>query len=139
MFEFAFVSKMQRRDTKTNYRKLADKYLSIARPVAEEMQANKDVIGWAVLGSTARGDVHPPSNNDLLVLVKDNYVYRWERRTSHNVVVNITLRSRDVLERMAREHPDTIFGLGDALILYDPQGILQSLKDEATITEAVED
>lgn len=53
-------------------------------------------------------------------------------------MVNVALRSQDVLERMAREHPDTIFGLKGALILYDPQEILQSLKNEATITEAVE-
>jgi predicted nucleotidyltransferase len=58
------------------YRKLADRNLSIAKQVAEELQANEEVIGCAVMGSTARGDVHPKSDVDLLVLVKGIGVYK---------------------------------------------------------------
>jgi predicted nucleotidyltransferase len=111
----------------------------MAKQVADKLQASEDVIGCAVLGSTARGDVHPKSDIDLLVLVKGSGLYEWERRIVQNIVVNIALRSQDVLERMAKDHPDTIWGLKEARILYDPQGILQPLKREAAITGAVEE
>jgi len=65
-------------------------------------------------------------------------VYRWERRTVQRTVVNIALRSQDILERMAQDHPHTIWGLQEFQILYDPQGILQMLKQEARITPEVE-
>lgn len=118
-----------------DYAKLAEKYLSIARQVTKELQANEDVIGIAAIGSTAIGDVHLLSDIDLLVLVKESGVFNWERKTIQNIVVNLSVRSQDVLERMSKDHPDTIFGLKGALILYDPQGTLQSIKKSATITE----
>jgi len=120
---------------KHNYSKLAEKYLSIAKEMAKELQMNKDVIGIAVIGSAARGDVHCLSDVDLLVLVKGTGIYRWERRLVKNTVVNVATRSSDVLKRMAKENPDTIFSLREALILYDKKSILQSLKKDATITE----
>jgi len=120
---------------KDNYLKLAEKYLSIAREIAKELQANEEVIGIAVIGSTARGDVHRLSDIDLVVLIEGVGVFRWERRIVQNIVVNIAIRSVDVLEKMARENPDTIFALQEALILYDKKDILRSLKKEATITQ----
>jgi len=123
----------------TDYAKLAEKFLRVAEQVVEELQANEDVIGCAVLGSTARGDVHPKSDIDLLALVKGSGVYEWERRIVQNIVVNIALRSPDVLERMAQDHPHTIWGLKESRILYDPQGILRSLKDEVKMTRAAEE
>lgn len=122
-----------------DYHKLADRYLSIAKRVAEELQANEEVIGCAVIGSTAREDVHPKSDIDLLVLVKGSGIYRWERRIVQGIAVNIALRSQDVLERMAREEPYTIWGLQEARVLYDPQGVLLSLKREARLTPEVEE
>lgn len=124
---------------KTDYRELAEKYLSIAKEVAEELQANEEIIGCAVYGSTARGNVHPKSDIDLLVLVKGSSVYQWERRVIENISVNVTLRSQDVLERMAHDEPYTIGGLQEAQILYDPQGILQTLKNQARMTLEVEE
>lgn len=122
---------------KTDYRKLAKKYLNTAKEVAKKVQVNRDVISIAVTGSTAKGDIHLLSDIDLLVLVKGSGVFNWERKTVQNIVVNLSLRSQDVLERMSKDHPDTIFGLKGALILYDPQGTLQSIKKNATITEPV--
>ncbi len=124
---------------KSDYQALAEQYLRIAKQVAEELQADEDVIGCAVWGSTARGDVHPKSDIDLLALVKGSGVYKWERRVHQNIAVNIALRSQDVLERMAQDHPYTIWGLQESRILYDPQGILRSLKGEARITRAAEE
>jgi hypothetical protein len=74
-----------------------------------------------------------------LVLVRGSGIYRWERRLIQNVMVNIALRSQDVLERMAKEEPYTIWGLQEARILYDPQGILEVLKREARLTPEVEE
>lgn len=124
---------------KTNYSNLAEKHLSIAKQVAEELQANEDVMGCAVYGSTARGDVHSKSDIDLLVLVKGSGIYERERRIVQNIMVSIALRFQDVLERMVKDHPDTIWELKEARILYDPQGILQSLKSGVRITPKVEE
>jgi predicted nucleotidyltransferase len=123
----------------TDYQGLAEKYLGIAQRIAEELQASEDVLGCAVQGSTARGEVHPRSDIDLLVLVRGSGIYRWERRLIQNVMVNIALRSKDVLERMAKEEPYTIWGLQEARILYDPQGILEALKREARLTPEAEE
>jgi predicted nucleotidyltransferase len=82
------------------------------------------VIGIAVIGSVARGDIHFLSDVDLLVLVKGTGIYRWERRLVKDTVVNVATRSTDVLKRMAKENPDTIFSLREALILYDKKSIL---------------
>ena len=123
----------------TDHRKLADRNLSIAKQVAEELRVNEEVIGCAVIGSTARGDVHPMSDIDLLVLVKGSGVYQWERRIAGDISVNIALRSQDVLERMAKDEPYTIWGLQEARILHDPQGILQALKRKARLTPEVEE
>jgi predicted nucleotidyltransferase len=123
----------------TDYQGLAEKYLSIAQLVAEELRASEDVLGCAVQGSTARGEVHPKSDIDLLVLVRGSGIYRWERRLIQNVMVNIAVRSKDVLERMAKEEPYTIWGLQEARILYDPQGILEALKREARLTPEAEE
>lgn len=120
---------------KHNYLKLAEKYLSIAKEIARELQANKEVIGIAVIGSTARGDVHRLSDIDLVVLVKGENIFQWKRRIVQNIVVNVATRSADVLNKMAKENPDTIFGLREALILYDPKDILHSLKKNAALTE----
>ncbi|NIQ05575.1 MAG: hypothetical protein GWO20_07565 [Candidatus Korarchaeota archaeon] len=38
---------------------------------------------------------------------------------------------------MARENPSTIFGLREALILYDKKDFLRSLKKDATLTEPI--
>lgn len=121
------------------YQELAERYLRIAIEIAEELRRDENVIGCAVTGSVARGDVHSKSDIDLLVLVKGNGIYEWERRTLQDVVVNIAWRSSDVLERMAMDHPDTIWALKDAQVLYDPQGTLHSLKHKATITGTVEE
>jgi hypothetical protein len=51
--------------------------------------------------------------------------------------VNVATCSIDVLKRMAKENPDTIFSLREALILYDKKSILRSLKKDATITEII--
>jgi hypothetical protein len=75
----------------------------------------------------------------LLVLVRGSGIYRWERRLVQNVMVNIAVRSKDVLERMAKEEPYTIWGLQEARILYDPQGILEALKREARLTPEAEE
>lgn len=118
---------------------LAKKYLRIAQQAVEAFRANPDVLGCAVYGSTARGEVHPKSDIDLLVLVKGSSVYHWERRIIENISVNAALRSQDVLERMAHDEPYTIWGLQEAQILYDPQGILQTLKSQARMTPEVEE
>ncbi|MCR4404625.1 MAG: nucleotidyltransferase domain-containing protein [Candidatus Acetothermia bacterium] len=123
---------------RAGYEELAEKYLHLARKVAEELQTDESVLGCAVQGSVARGEVHPRSDIDLLVLVKGSGIYRWERRVIEGIMVNIALRSQDVLERMAKEEPYTIWGLQEAQILYDPRGILQALKDEARLTPEVE-
>jgi len=122
---------------KINYHKLGKKHLSIAKQVTRKLQANNDVIGVAVFGSTASGDVHRFSDVDLLVLVKGAGIFKWKRRTTRNVTVNIATRSRDVLEKMSRDHPDTIFALQNALILYDPKGIVYLLKRNAVVREPV--
>lgn len=122
-----------------DYQKLAKRYLRIARQIADEIRADGNVIGCAVMGSVARGDVHSKSDVDLLVLVNGSGVYKWERRIVQGIVVNIAWRSRDVLERIAMDHPDTIWALREAQIPYDPQGILQSLKCKAAITGTVEE
>lgn len=121
----------------TNYQKLTEKYLSIAKQITKELQTNKRVIGCAVIGSVAKRDVHSLSDIDLIILVKGNGVYRWERKIVKNIIVNIAYRSQDVLEKMAKEHPDTIFALKNALILYDSQGVLNMLKENAIVTEPV--
>jgi len=126
-------------DMEIDYRKLAEKYLSVAKQVAGELRENKGVIGCAIIGSTARGVVHSMSDIDLLVLVDGSGIYRWERRIVKNIVVNLAFRSWDILEKMAREHPDTILALKDTLILYDPQGVLQSLKKDVSITKSVKE
>jgi len=120
---------------KNNYAKLAEKYLRIAKEIAEELRANKDVIGIAAIGSTARGDVHPLSDIDLLMLVKRAGIFQWERNIVRNIVVNVATRSTDVLDRMVRENPDTIFGLKEALVLYDQKDVFRSLKKNTTMTE----
>jgi len=51
------------------------------------------VIGIAVIGSVARGDIHFLSDVDLLVLVKGTGIYRWERRLVKDTVVNVATRS----------------------------------------------
>ncbi len=122
-----------------DYRELAEKYLRIAKRIAEGFRMDEDVLGCAAYGSVARGDVHPKSDVDLLVLVEGDSVYRWERRVVRDVVVNIALRSQDVLERMAKEEPYTIWGLQEARILYDPRGILAALKGDAKMTTEVEE
>lgn len=122
---------------KIDYAKLANMYLNIAKHMAKELQTREDVIGIAVLGSTARSDVHSLSDIDLLVLVKGTDTFIWKRRIVQNIVVNIALRSYDVLRRMAKDHAETIFNLKNALILYDPEGILQMLKKNVTITRWV--
>ena len=75
------------------------------------------------------------SDIDLLVLVDGRQMYKWERKVVEKIVVNVAIRSKDVLERMAREHPDTIFALEEAKILYDPQEIPWNLKKEVALTE----
>jgi len=47
LLEFVLGAKMKSIDAKTVYRKLVEKYLSVARQVADEFQADKDVIGCA--------------------------------------------------------------------------------------------
>jgi|Deesub1362B_J571_1020462.scaffolds.fasta_scaffold20053_1 hypothetical protein len=39
---------------KNNYLKFAENYLRLARKISEELQANKEVVGVAVIGRTAR-------------------------------------------------------------------------------------
>ena len=121
----------------TNYPELARHYLRIARQVADELRADGETIACAVLGSVARGDVHHKSDVDLLALVEGQGVYRWARKIVQSVVVNVASRSQDVLERMSQDHPDTVWALQEALILYDPQGVLQSLKEKATVSGAM--
>jgi predicted nucleotidyltransferase len=83
---------------------LAEKYLGIAKEMAKELKTNKEVIGIAVIGSTARGDVHYLSYIDLLVLVTGTGIFRWERKIVKDIVVNVAIRSTDVLRRMAKEN-----------------------------------
>jgi hypothetical protein len=52
-------------------------------------------------------------------------------------VVNVAIRSIDVLNKMAKENSDTIFALREALILYDPKNILRSIEKDATLTEPI--
>ena len=122
----------------TDYSTLAERYLRISEQVAGEIRVEKDAIACAVLGSAARGDVHPKSDIDLLVVVEGSGVYEWERRILQNIVVNIALRSQDVLEKMAQDHADTILALRSARILYDPEGILGTVISKATMAGAVE-
>jgi predicted nucleotidyltransferase len=122
---------------KNNYLKLAENYLRLARKISEELQANKEVVGVAVIGSTARGDVHRLSDIDLVVLVQGSGIFQWKRRVVQDIVVNVAIRSIDVLKKMAKENSDTIFALREALILYDPKNILRSIKKDATLTEPI--
>jgi len=122
---------------KIDYHKLREKHLSIAKLLARKLQASKHVIGVAVFGSTATGDVHRFSDVDLLVLVEGEGIFKWKRKTLRSVTVNIATRSHDVLEKMSKDHPDTIFALQNALILYDPIGILHLLKKKAVVREPV--
>jgi len=51
--ELHSVLKIRSADVKIDYRKLAEEYLHIAKQIAEELRTNEDVIGCAILGSTA--------------------------------------------------------------------------------------
>lgn len=71
------------------------------------------------------------------MLVEGEGGYRWTRRIVQGVVVNVALRSLDVLGRMSQDHPDTILALQEALVLYDPRNILRPLQAQATLSPAV--
>jgi hypothetical protein len=64
-------------------------------------------------------------------------IFQWKRRVVQDIVVNVAIRSIDVLNKMAKENSDTIFALREALILYDPKNILRSIEKDATLTEPI--
>lgn len=109
--------------------------LAIAKQfVQEQLQAREDIVGAMVLGSVARGDDNETSDIDLPIVVKgggggDNFdrsLSTWR----NGVFLEAGLRpEEDFIDfTSVMGNPIAATHMNDALILYDPDGLLTELQ-----------
>ena len=119
-----------------NYRGDGNWYTSIMNEATnkfiEELKLRDDVLGIILFGSWARGNNRPDSDVDLVVILKDGYQRTIENRDGQ--IFEIIYSTAESALDYWKNHKDDCAGLWEvAKILYDKDGTIKKLQDEAEL------
>jgi len=108
-----------------------DRHARVLDAQLDALRREPDVIAALLQGSVARGDAHPGSDLDLLVVLADDRpsVFR------HALVDGVRVEQHRVtvsrLYAKLRQRPGLAYGLVEARCLFDRAGVVPAMRDHA--------
>jgi hypothetical protein len=95
--------------------------------VTESLRRNENVRSILLTGSRARGDAHPHSDLDLLVLVTSHAEPSFFSETVGGMLVEQHIRGTEEAKARLLERSLELYSYLDGCAVYDPDGLLAEL------------
>jgi hypothetical protein len=96
------------------------------------LRREPDVVAALLQGSVARGDAHPGSDLDLLVVLADDGPPAFRHALVEGVRVEQHRASMPALTARLKRRPGLAHGIVEARCLFDRAGVVDALRDHAT-------
>lgn len=106
-------------------------YDSLIEKLTTEAQQEQDIIGLLLTGSLARGDALPGTDIDLRYVLADGLSRPFERQTHDGILVERGYSDTAAARAGLDMKPMNVYAYLDGRILYDPEGALVRLRQDA--------
>jgi hypothetical protein len=104
---------------------------TLLQEIIDEASQQPDIIGILLTGSVARGDALPGSDLDLRFLLTPGSSRPFSTEWRQGILVERGYADISKARRKLESNPMEIYGYLDGHILFDPQGVLADLREQA--------
>lgn len=111
----------------------SERHKKIIKEIIQCFSKDNEVIGLMLIGSHARGDAYITSDLDLLILLKEGLSRSFEASTINDILVEYKYLDINKARKKLKINPLEPYQYLDGRILFDKDGVLQTLVDEALI------
>ncbi|GHO76780.1 DNA polymerase subunit beta [Ktedonobacter sp. SOSP1-85] len=106
-------------------------YQTLLQEIIEEASGQEEIIGILLTGSVARGDALPGADLDLRFILTPGARRAFHRGLRQGVLVEQEYADAAGTQYKLETNPMEVYAYLDGCILFDPQGILALLKEQA--------
>ena len=110
---------------------MQDIYQNLLHQIVDEAMHQKDILGILLMGSVARGDALPRSDLDLCFIVAPGSNRKTEPEFRQGILLECSYIDMVQAQAKLETNPMRIYAYLDGRILFDPQGLLIQLKEQA--------
>ncbi|GLV55370.1 DNA polymerase subunit beta [Dictyobacter sp. S3.2.2.5] len=106
-------------------------YQTLQQEIVEEAHQQEEIIGVLLTGSVARGDAVEGTDLDLRFILKPGIKREFRSEVRQGVVVEQGYTDEASAQAKLKADAMQVYAYLDGRILYDPQGVLACLKEQA--------
>jgi predicted nucleotidyltransferase len=106
-------------------------YQTLLQEILDESSQQSDIIGILLTGSVARGDVLPGSNLDLRFLLTSDSNRSFSAELRQGILVERGYADMSKALSKLDSNPMEVYAYLDGRVLFDPQGALADLTEQA--------
>lgn len=106
-------------------------YQDLLQEIIEEARKQEEVIGMLLTGSVARGDALPGSDLDIRFILTPGLKREFQSQSRQGVLVEQGYADVATAQSNLEANAMDVYAYLDGRILFDPQGVLAQLKEQA--------
>jgi len=106
-------------------------YQTLLQHIVDEAMHQKDILGILLIGSVARGDALPGADLDLRFILASGVSRKAEPEVRQGILIERGYADMAHAQSKLATNPMKIYNYLDGHILFDPEGLLAQLKEQA--------
>ncbi|GCE31371.1 DNA polymerase subunit beta [Dictyobacter alpinus] len=106
-------------------------YEALLQEIVAEASRQDEIIGILLTGSVARGDALPGADLDLRFILTPETRREFRREVRQGVLVEQGFADVTKAQSELETNPMNVYAYLDGRILFDPQGVLEHLREQA--------
>jgi len=110
---------------------MQEMYQMLLQQIVAEAMHQEDVLGILLIGSVARGEALPGSDLDMHFIVAPGSSRKTEPEFRQGILIERSYVDMAQAQAKLESNPMSIYSYLDGRILFDPQGLLAQLKEQA--------